>query len=56
MSRKQADKNPVRQFERWINEAVGSDEKDPTAMSLVTVGRDGFPQSRIVLLKFFDER
>lgn len=55
LSRKQADKNPFRQFEQWLNEAVASDEKDPTAMTLVTVGRDGFPSSRIVLLKFFDE-
>ncbi len=49
------DKNPFRQFENWLKEALDSNEKEPTAMSLSTFGTDGFPQIRIVLLKFFNE-
>ncbi len=50
-----ADKNPFVQFRKWLQEAIDSEEKEPTAMSLSTIGTDGFPQSRIVLLKHFDE-
>lgn len=55
LTRQNVDKNPFVQFEKWIKEAVGSNEKEPTAMALSTIGTDGFPQSRIVLLKYFDE-
>ncbi len=47
--------DPVIQFKNWMDEALLSDEKEPTAMSLITFGTDGFPHSRIVLLKFFDK-
>jgi pyridoxamine 5'-phosphate oxidase len=50
-----SDKDPVRQFHKWLDEALHSEEKEPTAMSLSTYGYDGFPDSRIVLLKYFDE-
>ena len=49
------DKNPVKQFEQWINEAINSKVKEPTAMSISTIGTDGFPQNRIVLLKDYRE-
>ncbi len=49
------DDNPIIQFEKWLSEAVESGTHQPTAMSLATMGTDGFPQSRIVLLKFVDE-
>lgn len=49
-------KNPVSQFEQWLNEAINAEIPHPTAMSVSTLGADGFPQSRIVLLKFFDDR
>uniref|UniRef100_UPI00321786DB pyridoxamine 5'-phosphate oxidase n=1 Tax=uncultured Draconibacterium sp. TaxID=1573823 RepID=UPI00321786DB len=45
--------HPVKQFEKWMNQALSVKIQDATAMSLVTVGDDGFPQSRIVLLKDF---
>ncbi|MCH2110325.1 MAG: pyridoxamine 5'-phosphate oxidase [Polyangiaceae bacterium] len=35
----------------WIDEAVEAGETVPEAVSLSTIGRDGFPNSRIVLLK-----
>ena len=43
-------------FSSWLSAAKRSEPNDPTAMSLSTVGVDGFPSSRMVLLKGFDER
>jgi len=48
-------KNPFIQFENWMNEALKARVNEPTAMSVATFGIDGFPDSRIVLLKDFDE-
>lgn len=38
-------------LEKWLNEAIKSDIKEPTAMNLATVNDSGQPSSRIVLLK-----
>lgn len=56
LSRENADRNPFRQFELWLDDALGSNEKDPTAMAFITIDREGFPQSRIVLLKYVNEK
>lgn len=45
------DPDPVRQFERWLQEALRAALPEPTAMTLATVGADGRPAARIVLLK-----
>jgi pyridoxamine 5'-phosphate oxidase len=50
------DKNPLKQFEHWLNEALKAKVNEPTAMSVATFGTDGFPDSRIVLLKDFGEK
>jgi pyridoxamine 5'-phosphate oxidase len=55
LNRQSVNKNPVRQFETWLDEAVKSEIPEPTAMTISTVNKKGMPQSRIVLLKFFDE-
>jgi pyridoxamine 5'-phosphate oxidase len=47
---------PLLQFERWFDEAVRASVPEPNAMTLATVGVDGRPTARIVLLKGFDER
>lgn len=47
-------KNPIQQFKLWMDAAIEADLADSTAMSLVSIGSDGFPQSRIVLLKNYD--
>lgn len=47
-------KNPVKQFKNWLDDAVKSEVPDPTAMAVSTFGTNGFPQTRIVLLKFLD--
>lgn len=43
--------DPVAQFERWLAEAILAEVNEPTAMHLATVGEDGRPAGRIVLLK-----
>lgn len=48
--------SPYQQFNGWLEDALSSGISDPTAMSLATVGRDGKPWQRIVLLKHADER
>lgn len=45
--------SPHKQFSKWMNEAISSEVPDPTAMSVSTIECDGFPQTRIVLLKDF---
>ena len=50
------EQNPTLQFRKWMNEAIESKTNEATAMALVSIGIDGFPQSRIVLLKYFDEK
>jgi pyridoxamine 5'-phosphate oxidase len=44
-------KDPVKQFEKWFNEALESGIAEPNAMHLATVNEKGQPSSRIVLLK-----
>lgn len=46
--------DPVVQFERWFLEAREHVELDPNAMCLATVGPDGRPSARMVLLKSYD--
>lgn len=48
-------KNPFKQFENWMNEALYAKVNEPTAMSVATIGTEGFPESRIVLLKDYDD-
>ncbi|WP_374510378.1 pyridoxamine 5'-phosphate oxidase [Niveibacterium sp.] len=47
--------NPFTLFGEWLAEATASEPNDPNAMALSTVGEDGMPSSRMVLLKDFDE-
>jgi pyridoxamine 5'-phosphate oxidase len=44
------------QFTRWFDEALKAEVNEPNAMNVATVGPDGRPSSRIVLVKQFDER
>ena len=45
------DPNAIKQFERWFDEALKAKVVDANAMTLATVGADGAPDARIVLLK-----
>ncbi len=46
--------NPFDQFAIWWKEAVSSEIDEVNAMTLATVGDDGMPAARIVLLKGYD--
>jgi pyridoxamine 5'-phosphate oxidase len=46
--------DPILQFEHWMNDAINANLRDANAMTLVTVGANGRPSSRIVLLKGHD--
>lgn len=49
--------DPIARFSLWFDEAKACEQiADATAMSLATVGKEGKPSSRIVLLKAHDER
>ncbi len=49
--------NPVDQFRLWLDAALGTEGiVEPNAMSVATVGIDGQPSSRVVLLRGYDER
>lgn len=56
LSRAQLDEDPLRQFERWYQDAIDVQLPEPNAMSLATVSADGQPSLRTVLLKLYDAR
>ena len=46
--------NPIDLFGQWFNEAKKTEINDPNALSLATVGKNGIPSVRMVLLKDFN--
>ncbi len=56
LSEHEVDADPIRQFEQWFQQTRASEVPEPNAMSLATVGKDGKPSLRIVLLKDVDAR
>ena len=51
----QADADPLRQFERWLGDAVKAGVPLPNAMTLATVTAQGAPSARVVLLKGLEQ-
>ncbi len=47
--------DPFATFSEWLQEARAKEPNDPNAVALATVGPDGMPSVRMVLLKGFDE-
>lgn len=47
--------NPFEQFSVWMDDAINADVIDPNAMTVSTVGEDGRPSARVVLLKYYGE-
>ena len=43
--------NPIQLFDDWMQKAMDSIEKDPNAFTLSTIGKNTFPNSRILLLR-----
>ena len=56
MDQRDLDPDPLRQFERWFEDARGSGLELPEAMALATATPDGRPSARMVLLKAADAR
>jgi pyridoxamine 5'-phosphate oxidase len=54
LTREMLDPDPYRQFERWFEQTCTAGLSEPNAMTLATVGADGQPTLRTVLLKLFD--
>ena len=52
---KDVDSNPVRQFEKWWQQAIESSIDEVNALTLSTCSPSGLPSSRIVLLKGIHE-
>lgn len=48
--------DPLRQFEHWFAQALEARVPEPNAMTVATVGADGRPSTRVVLVKAFDAR
>jgi pyridoxamine 5'-phosphate oxidase len=48
--------DPLQQFALWLEQALKSELPEPNAMTLATVGADGRPSTRVVLIKGFDAR
>lgn len=55
LSRDELDRNPIRQFQQWFEDAIATGIPEPNGMSLATVAADGQPWVRTVLLKLYDE-
>jgi len=47
---------PLKQFHLWLEQAIAAEVPEPNAMTVATVGADGRPSTRIVLIKGSDER
>ena len=48
--------DPLKQFERWLNEAIQSEVPEPNSMTVATVASNMRPSTRVVLIKGYDER
>jgi pyridoxamine 5'-phosphate oxidase len=48
--------DPAEQFRLWLTQALDAQLPEPNAMTLATVGADGRPSTRIVLIKGSDAR
>jgi len=48
--------DPLAQFGLWLQQALEAQLPEPNAMTLATVGADGRPSTRVVLIKGFDAR
>ncbi len=56
LSESNVEGEPIKQFEKWWDEAVLSQAEEVNAMTLATCNSKGHPSARIVLLKSFNEK
>ena len=55
LDEKTVDRDPLKLFQRWLDEAIAADIRLPEAMTLATSTAEGRPSARLVLLKQADE-
>ena len=55
LDEKLIDRDPIKQFQLWFNDAIAAGLPMPEAMTLATATPDGKPAARMVLLKQVDE-
>lgn len=56
LSQADVDADPIRQFERWFQQALDAKLPEPNTMTLATVDEQGRPAARILLIKGVDAR
>ena len=56
LNRNELHKDPLQQFNLWFEQARKAALNEVNAMSLATVGANGMPQVRTVLLKIYDAK
>lgn len=56
LDERHASNDPLRQFQTWLREAIDAKLPEPNAMTVATVGADGRPSTRVVLIKQADQR
>lgn len=56
LNKENVDPDPVRQFELWFSKAYEQEGEEANATTLSTLGLDGHPEGRIVLLKHFSSQ
>src|SRR5690606_22836483 len=56
LSVKDVAKDPLKQFDKWLQAAISAGIPEPNAMTLATTSIDRKPSARVVLLKGCDER
>jgi pyridoxamine 5'-phosphate oxidase len=56
LDEKASEADPLQQFDRWMKQALEGQLPEPNAMTLATVGTDGRPSTRVVLIKGYDAR
>jgi len=55
LRREDLNEDPILQFQEWLQQAITAELVDPTAMTVATVGSDGQPSQRTVLVKHYDQ-
>ena len=55
LDEKTINRDPVKQFQEWFNDAIAAQLPLPEAMTLATATPDGKPSARMVLLKQVDD-
>lgn len=54
LDEKTVDRDPLKLFQRWFDDAIASGSRLPESMTLATATEDGRPSARVVLLKQVD--